>query len=131
MEFLKKPIGVSVISYFYIFGAIVLLFTSVFYNANANPIGIVERFGLSNVSEQLLRVIIAFLTLVMIFGYIRLKKWGFWLMISYSILFGSISLYLSLTHSQQPFIGNMIFSFIILLYTIYVKKSFFHTKNVH
>ncbi|PGL68977.1 hypothetical protein [Bacillus sp. AFS055030] len=128
---MKKPIGVSVISYFYIFGAIVLLFTSVFYNANANPIGIVERFGLSNVSEQLLRVIIAFLTLVMIFGYIRLKKWGFWLMISYSILFGSISLYLSLTHSQQPFIGNMIFSFIILLYTIYVKKSFFHTKNVH
>lgn len=125
---MKKPLGVSVISYFYILGALVLLFTSVFYDANANPIGIAERFGISNGSEQLFSVIVAFLTLVMIFGYIRLKKWGFWLMISYSVLFGSISLYLAIKHSQQPYIGNMIFSFFILLYTIYVKKSFFQTK---
>ncbi|WP_088011692.1 hypothetical protein [Gottfriedia acidiceleris] len=125
---MKKPLGVSVISYFYILGALVLLFTSVFYDANANLIGIAERFGITNGSEQLLSVIIAFLTLVMIFGYIRLKKWGFWLMISYSVLFGGISLYLAINHSQQPYIGNMIFSFFILLYTIYVKKSFFQTK---
>jgi len=126
---LKKPIGISVISYFYIFGAIILLISSVFYNASTNSIGIAERFGVSNVSEPFFRVIVASITLMMIFGYFRLKKWGFWFMISYSVLFGSISLYLTIQHSQQPYIGNMIFSFFILFYTISVKKSFFSNKT--
>ncbi|MEH7513781.1 hypothetical protein V7146_13760 [Gottfriedia acidiceleris] len=126
---MKKPLGISVISYFYIFGAIVLIISSVFYNTSTDSIGIAERFGVSNVSEPLFRVIVAFITLMMIFGYIRLKKWGFWFMISYSILFGSISLYLSIQHNQQPYIGNMIFTFFILFYTISVKKSFFAKKH--
>jgi len=126
---LKKPIGISVISYFYIFGAIVLLISFVFYNASTNSIGIAERFGVSNVSEPLFRVIVAIITLMLIFGYIRLKKWGFWFMILYSVLFGSISLYLTIQHSQQPYIGNMIFSFFILFYTISVRKSFFSNKT--
>ncbi|MEH6939432.1 hypothetical protein V7056_16535 [Bacillus sp. JJ664] len=126
---MKKPIGISVISYFYIFSAIVLLISSVFYNASTNSIDIADRFGVSNVSEPLFRVIVAFITLMMIFGYIRLKKWGFWFMISYSVLFGSISFYLTMQHSQQPYIGNMIFTFFILFYTISVKKSFFQTKQ--
>jgi len=126
---LKKPIGISVISYFYIFGSIILLISSIFYNATSNPIDIADRFGVSNVSEPFFRVIVAFITLLMIFGYFRLKKWGFWFMISYSVLFGSISFYLTIQHSQQPFIGNMLFSLFILIYTIYVKKSFFQTKQ--
>ncbi|MFD4704133.1 hypothetical protein ACFWM3_04610 [Gottfriedia sp. NPDC058432] len=103
---MKKPLGISVISYFYIFGAIVLIISSVFYNTSTDSIGIAERFGVSNVSEPLFRVIVAFITLMMIFGYIRLKKWGFWFMISYSLLFGSISLNLSIQHNQQPYIGK-------------------------
>ncbi|MEH7455611.1 hypothetical protein [Gottfriedia acidiceleris] len=126
---MKKPLGISVISYFYIFGAIVLLISSVFFNPSTNSIGIAERFGVSNVSEPLFRVIVAFITLMMIFGYIRLKKWGFWFMISYSVLFGSISLYLSIHHNQQPYIGNMIFTFFILFYTISVKKLFLPKKQ--
>ena len=65
---MKRPLGVSLISYFYIFGAIVLLFTAVFYNADANSIGIAERFGMPNVSERLMRVIVAIFSLVMVYG---------------------------------------------------------------
>ncbi|WP_017380300.1 hypothetical protein [Paenisporosarcina sp. TG-14] len=122
---MKRPFGVSLISYFYIFGAIVLLFTAVFYNADANSIGIAERFGMPNVSERLMRVIVAIFSLVMVYGYIRLRKWGFWLVVIYSIFFGLISSSLISNQSQQPFVGNMIWSIIILAYTLYVKKAFF------
>ncbi len=51
---MKRPIGVSLISYFYIFGAMVLLFTAIFYNAEANSISIAERFGLTIVPDRLM-----------------------------------------------------------------------------
>jgi len=122
---MKRPLGVSIISYFYIFGAIVLLFTAVFYNADANSIGIAERFGMPIVSERFMRVIVAIFSMVMVYGYIRLKKWGFWLVVINSIFFGLISSSLISNQLQQPFIGNVIWSIIILAYTLYVKKAFF------
>ncbi|MFJ5624292.1 hypothetical protein ACIQD3_16525 [Peribacillus loiseleuriae] len=121
---MKRPLGISLISYFYIFGAIVLLFTAIFYNADANPIGIAERFGLPDVPERFIRILVALISLGMVYGYIRLKKWGFWLMIIYSVLFGLISSLLVSNQSQQPFIGNLIWSIIVLAYTIYVKRAF-------
>lgn len=128
---MKRPLGVSLISYFYIFGAFVLLFTAVFYNADANSIGIAERFGMPNVPERLMRTIVALFSMGMVFGYIRLKKWGFWLMVIYSVFFGLISSSLISNQSQQPFIGNLIWSIIVLAYTLYVKKAFFKTHAQH
>lgn len=126
---MKRPLGVSLISYFYIFGAFILLFSSFFYDANANQIDIAARFGLPNAPEQLIRVLVALSSLVIAYGYMRLRKWGFWVMIGYSVLFGVISLSLSLSLDQQPFIGNTIWSIIVLLYTIYVNKAFFQNKT--
>ena len=122
---MKRPLGVSLISYFYIFGASVLLFTAIFYNAEANSIGIAERFRMPNFPERLMRVIVALLSLGMIYGYIRLEKWGFWLMVVYSALFGLISSSLVTNGSQHIFNGNLIWSVIVLAYTINVKNSFF------
>ncbi|MEY9866981.1 hypothetical protein ACDZ29_21580 [Peribacillus sp. RS7] len=121
---MKRPLGVSLIGYFYIFGASILLFTSVFYDPNANQIGLMTRFGLADVPERLIRVLVALISIVMIYGYMRLEMWGFWMMIGYSALFGMISLTLLLSHNQQPFIGNSIWSMIVLIYSIYVKPSF-------
>lgn len=122
---MKRPLGVSLISYFYIFGAVVLLFTAIFYNENADSIGIAERFGMPNTPERLMRVIVSIFSLGMVYGYIRLKKWGFWLMVIYSVVFGLISTSLITNKPQQPFIGNLIWSIIVLTYTIYIKKVFF------
>jgi len=121
---MKRPIGILLISYFYILGAMVLLFTAVFYNADADSIGIADRFGMPNVPERFMRVILAIFSMIMIYGYIRLKKWGFWLMVIYSVLFGLISSSLISTVFQQPFYGNAIWSMIVLVYTIYVKMEF-------
>lgn len=127
---MKRPLGVTLISYFYIFGAIILLSTAIFYDPNANSIGIAERFGLHSISERLMRVILALFSLVIVNGYIRLKKWGFWIMITYSIIFGAISSALISNQTPQPYTGNMIFSIIVLIYTIYVKKVFFYKNNL-
>lgn len=128
---MKRPLGISVISYFYIFGAIVLLFTAIFNDVNANSIGIAERFGLPNVPERFISILVALITLGMVYGYIRLKKWGFWLMLTYSVLFGIMSSLLISNQSEQPFIGNLIWSIIFIAYTIYVKREFFKTDFQH
>lgn len=124
---MKRPLGVSLISYFYIFGAIVLLITAVFYNADADSIGITDRFGIQIVPERFMRLLLAIFSLGMAYGYMKLRKWGFWIMIAYSVLFGIISSLLLSNHLQQPFLGNMFFSIIVLFYTIYVRNAFFKT----
>ncbi|KAB2331586.1 hypothetical protein F7731_18610 [Cytobacillus depressus] len=126
---MKRPLGVSFISYFYIFGAVVLIITAIFFNPDANEFGIADRFGLPNFPEQLFRIILAVVSLIIIYGYIRLKRWGFWLMILYSFGFGLISNILLFSYNQQPFTGNFIWSVIVLIYTFYVRKSFFHVEK--
>lgn len=128
-QIVKRPLGVSIISYFYIFGAIVLLFTAIFYQAAADTISISERFGVSIIPERLMRVVVAVFSLVMVYGYMSLKKWGFWLLIMYSVLFGFVSVLLLFDQPAQPFIGNVVFSVIVLAYTIYVKDAFLRTTQ--
>ncbi|MGM0840347.1 MAG: hypothetical protein ACQEWE_06470 [Bacillota bacterium] len=122
---MKRPLGVSIISYFYIFGSIVLLYTAIFYQAGADTISIAERFGVTVVPERIMRMVVAVFSLWMVYGYMRMKKWGFWLLIMYSVLFGVISFLLLTNEPQQPFIGNVVFSVIVLIYTIYVRGTFF------
>jgi len=125
----KRPLGVTLISYFYIFGAAVMIVTAIFINAEANEFGIADRFGLPNFPEQFFRVLLAIASLILIYGYMRLKKWGFWLMIMYSSGFGLLSYNLLFSQNQQPFIGNFIWSVIVLIYTFFVRKSFFRIEK--
>ncbi|MGE8203465.1 hypothetical protein ACQKP0_02795 [Heyndrickxia sp. NPDC080065] len=121
---MKRPLGVSLISYFYIFGAGVLIVTAIFFNENADKFGIADRFGLPNFPEQLFRILMAVVSIIIIYGYIRLKRWGFWLMILYSFGFGLISYILLFSYNQQPFTGNFIWSIFVLIYTFYARKAF-------
>jgi len=127
---LKKPIGVTLISYFYIFGIAALIFITFFLHQIAHNFGIAERFGLPDFPEELFRVLLAIVTLIVIYGYMNLKAWGFWLMVIYSISFGIVSYLLLLSYNKQLFIGNFIWSAIVLIYSISAHKSFFNTKNI-
>ncbi|MGB8002392.1 MAG: hypothetical protein WCF60_20160 [Anaerobacillus sp.] len=126
---MKRPRGVTLISFFYLFGGLVLLITGIFFDAGANTIGVAERFGLPNAPERLVRILVALLSFVMAYGYIRLTRWGFWMMVTYSVVFGFISSLFVSNQSVQPFLGNMIFSLIVLLYTVYVRKFFLRTSK--
>ena len=114
---MQRPLGVSLISYFYIFGAVVLLVTAIFFDVDANKFE-ADRFGLPSFPEQLFRIVLAVVSLIVIYGYMRLKRWGFWLMIIYSFGFGLISYDLLFSYNQQPsFTGNLIWSLIVLIGT--------------
>ncbi len=127
---LKKPIGVTIISCLYIFAMAVLIFITFFYHQFKMNFGFAEHLGIPNFPEELLRVLLAIVTLVIIYGYMNLKTWGFWMMILYSISFGIISYLILLSYNKQLFIGNFIWSAIVLLYSLLVHKSFFHLKDV-
>lgn len=110
---MKRPYGIALIGYFYIFGAIIILLTlGVNQEVRMNI-----RFGLPYIPEVIVKISIAIFTVVMAYGYLKLKRWGYWVMVIYSILFLAISLYQTAVYHSQPFIGNAVFSSIVLIYT--------------
>ena len=127
---LKRPLGVIIISYIFAFSSMLLLFSAIFYDADTDSIrSIAERFALPNIPEQLMRAIVALFSLVMVYSYIQLKKWGFWTMVAYLVYFGMISSLLVNNQTHLPYIVNMLPSLAMLAYTIYVRKAFFNQSN--
>ncbi|WP_312755880.1 hypothetical protein [Rummeliibacillus suwonensis] len=126
---MKRPIGVTLISYLSIFGIAALISTTLFFNQIANKFGFAEKLGLSDFPEELFRVLLAIVTLIIIYGYMNLKPWGFWLMVSYCISLGTISYLIILSNNKRLFIGNFVWSSIVFIYSIAVHKSFFNEKH--
>jgi len=121
---MKMPIGITFIGYFDIFGAIVLLLTL----GVKQEIGFNIRFGVPNIPETVVRIFIIAVSFIIAYGYLNLKKWGYFSMIIYSILFLIISLNQVAVYNSQPFIGNAIFSLIVLIYTV-IKRNYFYNKE--
>lgn len=112
----KQPIGIKLISYFQFFGAIALLIA---INIEQNPAFNV-RFGVPFLPELFVKFLVIVFGTLIAYGYLRKTKWGFWSMLIYSILFLGISL----QEHTQPFIGNAIYSFIVVIYTLMHFKDF-------
>jgi len=118
----KRPLGVAFIGYFYVFGAFVLIGT-LLTNAEVELL-IALRFGLPHIPENIMRVVVIIFSLIMAYGYINLKKWGYWLMIAYSIYFLVVSISLYQQYAQPLFCGNAIWSVIVLIYTLSKSEYF-------
>lgn len=126
---MKVPFGVSAISYFYVYGALLLLFTGIFYHVEAQEMGVADRYGLNNFPEQLFLIILALLTLIVVYGYMTLKPWGYWLMIFYSIGFGLVSFMLVFSFEDQLYIWNGLWAAIVVIYCYSVRKHFFKMEK--
>ena len=123
---MNRPIGITLIGYFYILGALILFMTlSIDFDVR-----LADRFGIPQFSEIPLRIIIGFFSLTMSYGYLKLRRWGYWTMIIYSLIFGYISLNLVAVYQSQPFIGNAVFSIIVITYT-YRKRVYFLKRNAN
>ncbi len=121
----KRPLGVTLVGYFYIFGSILLMIT-LFSNAT-EQYGISVRFGLPNVPENIMKVLVSISSLTMAYGYLKLRKWGYWFMLIYTMYFLVVSINLSQQYNQQLFYGNVIWSIIVLIYTL-SKSRYFNKK---
>lgn len=121
----KRPSGITFVGYFYIFGSLVLLLTL----GVKQEIAINVRFGVPYLPETIVRIFIALFTIIMAYGYLKLKKWGYWTVMIYSILFLIISLNQIALYNSQPFIGNAVYSVFVLSYT-FMKRNNFDNKQL-
>ncbi len=119
----KRPFGITFIGYFYILGGIVLLLTL----GVEQEIGMNIRFGIPYIPEIIVRITVAIFSLIMAYGYLDMKTWGYWTMIIYSLMFLFISFNQIAVYNSQPFIGNAVFSLIVLFYT-FTHRHYFNGK---
>ncbi|MBU7320504.1 hypothetical protein [Paenibacillus oleatilyticus] len=125
----SRPLGIVLIGSFYIFGSIVLLLSLFVYELPFEKYGIAARFALPEVPEHLARFLVGASSLVMAYGYLKLKRWGYWFMVVYSIYFLSVSGYLFVLYKDQPFLGNIIWLVIVIAYS-YTRRSRFRSPDV-
>jgi len=116
----KNPVGIKFIGWFHIFGALVILFT---LNVQQTP-PLNVRFAVPFVPELIVRMFVAVFTIIIAYGYLKCLKWGYWSMLIYNIIFCCISITQITEYGGQPFIGNAIYSAIVVLYTICHGKYF-------
>jgi peptidoglycan/LPS O-acetylase OafA/YrhL len=117
----KRPLIITFIGYTYVLGALVSIL-SLFPK-------FLERFGVYVVqlpipSESIMIPII----LLISYGYLRLKRWGYWLMVIYNIFFLVVCIIIYQQSEQLfPFQKAMV-TFIALVFILSTKKYF--GKNI-
>jgi Na+/melibiose symporter-like transporter len=120
----NRPLGIILIAGFYVFGAIVLL-VSMFTMPEAVSRQIAERQGLPvnmGISVLLLTAVLAFF---IAYGLFSLSSWGFYLTLIYLTYFGGISFLLGGKSGIQPYLGNLLWSILVIVYLFFKRKSFF------
>lgn len=124
----RRPLGILLIAGFYVFGAIVLL-ASMFTMPEVVSGQIAERQGLPiNIGIGILPLT-AILALFMAYGLFSLSSWGFYLTLIYLTYFGSISFLLGGKSGIQPYLGNLLWSMLIIVYLLFKRKAFFFRKK--
>ena len=128
------PLGVQLISVFYVFGALVLLLC-LFTNPVAVASTIAERHGLAPGTGAWILPVVAALALVIAYGLWSLSRWGFYLSLTYLVYFGIVSIVLSGLNSTatnagavQAYLGNFLWSALIVTYLIWTRKRFFSSR---
>jgi hypothetical protein len=129
------PIGVLLISSFYFFGALVLL-VNVFTNPAEVCETIARAHGLSSLIGIEFVLLVAVFALALAYGLICLSRWGFILTITYSTYMVFINIisftgiFTSTTSSERMILfGNFIFSVLVIVYLLFVRRSFFSIRE--
>ena len=119
----KRPWGIVLIGYLYLLSAVMVILSVVL--GTEWELGMALRFGVPGVPENIVRMVVAVFSLVMVTGYLRLEKWGYWVMMSYSVVYLIISANLLITTEYtQPFLGNAIWAAFTLVYTYVYRMRF-------
>jgi hypothetical protein len=121
------PFGVLLITGFYFFGALVLL-AFLFFNPAPASIAIAERHGLPASTGHWILPVVAGIALIIAYGLFSLSKWGYVLAILYLIYFGSVNLFVHRPNADLVNFGNLLWSLLVILYLLLVRKHFFQQK---
>ena len=88
-----------------------------------------ERFGiefriLPVIPDGILRALIPIALLIISYGYLKLKRWGYWLMVAINIFFLVAFVIFSLQNEQQFFYQSIILEIISLIFILPTGKYF-------
>ena len=119
------PMGVLLIAAFYLFGAAVLL-VGIFTNPVDVSNTIASVHGLSPAAEMWIIPVVAGLAILIAYGLFTGSRWGFFLTVIYTVIFGTISSWLLLQNFEQPYIGNATWSFLVLVYLTAKRHALLH-----
>lgn len=124
---MKKDVGIKVIGWLHIIGAVLWLIVPLFGIKYAVPFNL--RWGLPNVSEHAVIIVVNIFVIVVAYFYLKQTNLGFWLMVTESAIFGGISGGMLIKYYNQPayagsFIVAVIASVIILIYTLIKRENF-------
>lgn len=124
------PLGILIISVIYLMGALMLL---VFLVINPGPVArlIAERHGLPSTTGQWILLVMAGLGFILSVGLFMLSRWGYILTVSYLIYFGIVGLVLAKSNPATINFGNFLWSFLVIVYLLIVRKSFFDEGTRH
>ncbi len=75
-------------------------------------------------SSSVTNILLSLVLITAAVGLLRLKKWGFWLMIIYNIFFMLLDVIWCLQLGKVPITSGMIISFLILSNIIHYKERF-------
>ena len=124
----NRPIGVVGISIYYLIRACVL-FISMFTNYAGGAEQITLAHGLPLDLKFIVLPAVAILAVVMSYWLYSLSRWGYYLTMLYQLCFGAVSLFLSVSFGQQPFLGNLIWSSVVVMYLVIKRRTFIHPGN--
>lgn len=88
------------------------------------------RFAVPFIPEIIVRILVCTFALIIAYGYLKHLKWGYFSMLIYSILFCFTSLTQVSKYGSQPYIGNAIYSAIVVIYTIFHSQYLLQIKKI-
>ncbi|GCD12806.1 hypothetical protein [Clostridium tagluense] len=89
-----------------------------------------ERFGIYSIPtptflDGIIKVLMVMILLIISYGFLRLKRWGFWLMITYDVFFLILPIIFLLKHNGQSiYAQGLIPSALGLIITLPTKRYF-------
>ena len=122
----RVPLGVVLIASFYVFGVLVLVLSLV-TNPQEVSRQIAQRQGLPSSWGMIVLPLTAVLVLVLAYGLYSLSRWGFALTLLYLTYIGSVSFFLGGQQGTQPYLGNLLWSLLVVSYLLLMRKRFFGT----
>lgn len=122
-----RPKEMTLIGSLYIFEAVIVLLALVVGGEEGLYIGVREI--ISNIPANILIPIVTILKLIIAYGYLKLKKWGYWLMLLYSLVVILMNSYLMLQFGLQLYIWETMFSIYVLRYTYQQRNIFTNIQS--
>lgn len=122
----KRPFIVTFIGDMCILRAFIFILS--LFPKLTEPVGMYFE-PLPTLADNTIRVLIAMMLLIAAYGYLRLKRWGYWLMVSINVYF-LVGWIISFQNNQQQSIYQNPISLIIALIFIVPTIRYFNKKII-